>query len=257
MTFLEKYENLERVFERQVAKDYAELGIKSVFLPNIRPEGPVDFVLIGQEPSCGNGNPDKAREVTDRVDRNFSGSLEDFILHFCVKKYLCKGGKTYYLTDLSKGAMKTGVADREREKRYEEWYPLLKRELRVVAKPGAQAISIGRTVQCFLERKAPDGCIIKRIPHYGGILHYSLQAAPHRGKASKCDPEGYRQFCSEVNLRDVEQAAKEVLAQAGMGESHINHNLNRLRAGCGLTDSRKMLMFDYKVAFGRINGATP
>ena len=253
MTFLEKYEKLESAFERQVAKD----ANGSTFLPNIRPEGPVDFVLIGQEPSCGNGNPDKAREVTDRVDRNFSGSLEDFILHFCVKEYLCKGGKTYYLTDLSKGAMKTRVAAHEREKRYEEWYPLLKKELRVVAKPGAQVISIGRTVQRFLERKVSDGYIIKRIPHYGGILHYSLQASRHRGKASKCDPEGYRQFCSEVNLRDVEQAAKEVLAQAGMRDSDINHNLNRLRAGSGLTDSRKKLMFDYKVAFERINGAMP
>ena len=253
MTFLEKYENLERAFERQVAKD----ANGSTFLPNIRPEGPVDFVLIGQEPSCGNGNPDKDREVTDRVDRNFSGSLEDFILHFCVKEYLCKGGKTYYLTDLSKGAMKTRVAAHERENRYEEWYPLLKRELRVVAKPGAQVISIGRTVQRFLERKVSDGYIIKRIPHNGGILHYSPQASRHRGKASKCDPEGYRQFCSEVNLRDVEQAAKEVLAQAGMRDSDINHNLNRLRAGSGLTDSRKKLMFDYKVAFERINGVMP
>lgn len=253
MTFLEKYEKLERAFKRQVEKD----ANGSTFLPNIRPEGPVDFVLIAQEPSCGNGNPDKAREVTDRVDRNFSGSLEDFILHFCVKEYLCKGGKTYYLTDLSKGAMKTEVADREREKRYEEWYPLLKRELRVVAKPTAQAISIGRVVQRFLERKAPDGYIIKRILHCGGILHYSPQASRHRGKASKLHPEAYRQFCSEVSLSRVEQAAKEVLAQAGMKDSHINHTLNRLRAGCGLTDSRKMLMFDYKVAFERINGAIP
>ena len=88
-------------------------------------------------------------------------------------------------------------------------------------------------------------------------MHYSLQAARHRGKASKCDPEGYRQFCSEVSLSRVEQAAKEVLAQAGMGDSCINHNLNRLRAGSGLTDSRKKLMFDYKVAFERINGVMP
>ena len=247
MTFLEKYEKLERAFERQVAKD----ANGSTFLPNIRPEGPVDFVLIGQEPSCGNGNPDKAREVTDRVDRNFSGSLEDFILHFCVKEYLCKGGKTYYLTDLSKGAMKTEVADCEREKRYEEWYPLLKRELRVVANPGMRIIPIGKKVEDFLKQKSLDWPLEERI------LHFAKPAAPHRGKASKCDPEGYRQFCSAVSLSRVEQAAKEVLAQAGMRDSDIKHNLNRLRAGSGLTDSRKKLMFDYKVAFERINGATP
>ena len=247
MTFLEKYENLERAFERQVAKD----ANGSTFLPNIRPEGPVDFVLIGQEPSCGNGNPDKAREVTDRVDRNFSGSLEDFILHFCVQEYLCQGGKTYYLTDLAKGAMPTKFADPNRIERYERWYPLLQRELRVVANPGMRIIPIGKKVDDFLKQKNLDWPLEERI------LHYAKSATKHRGKERKLHPEAYRRFCSEVSLSRVEQAAKEVLAQAGMGDSHINHNLNRLRAGSGLTDSRKKLMFDYKVAFEGINGAMP
>ena len=250
MTFLEKYEKLERAFDRQVAKDCAEHGIKSVFLPNIRPEGPVDFVLVAQEPSGGKGDTVKALEGIKRGERNFSGSVEDFILHFCVQEYLCQGGKTHYLTDLAKGAMPTKLADPNRIERYERWYPLLQKELRVVANPGMRIIPIGEKVDDFLRQKILDWPLEERI------LHYSKSASRHRGKASKCDPEGYRQFCSEVNRSRVEQAAKEVLAQAGMPESLLNHKLNRLRGSKGLTDSRKKLMFDYKVAFEWINSAT-
>lgn len=251
MTFIERYEKLERAFDRQVAKDYKELGIKSVFLPNIRPEGPVDFVLVAQEPSGGKGDTVKALEGIERGERNFSGSVEDFILHFCVQEYLCQGGKTYYLTDLAKGAMPTKFAGLNRNERYERWYPLLQRELRVVANPGMRVIPIGTKVDDFLKQKSLDWPLEERI------LHFAKPAAPHRGKASKCDPEGYRQFCSEVSLSRVEQAAKVVLAQAGTGKSLLNLKLNRLRGSSGLTDSRKKLMFGYKVAFERINGAMP
>lgn len=251
MTFLEKYEKLERAFECQVAKDYAELGIKSVFLPNIRPEGPVDFVLVAQEPSGGKGDTVKALEGIKRGERNFSGSVEDFILHFCVQEYLCQGGKTYYLTDLAKGAMPTKFADQNRIERYERWYPLLQRELRVVANPGMRIIPIGKKVDDFLKQKSLDWPLEERI------LHYAKSAAKHRGKERKLHPEAYRRFCSEVSLSRVEQAAKEVLAQARTPESLLNHKLNRLRAGSSLTFSRKKLMFDYKVAFERINGAMP
>lgn len=115
MTFKDDYAALEREFKRQVGKDNKELGIKSRFLPNISPEGPVDFVLIAQEPSLGGANIGKAGEKIKQGDRNFSGSFEDFILHFCIREYLCQGGKGYHLTDLAKGAMAVKVAESQRQ----------------------------------------------------------------------------------------------------------------------------------------------
>lgn len=243
MAFGEKYAALERGFERQVEKDNKELGIKSLFLPNISPEGPVDFVLIAQEPSLGGGGEVKGVEKIKQGDRNFSGSFEDFILHFCIREYLCKGGKSYHLTDLAKGAMAVRVAELKPEVRYERWYPLLEKELRLVVKPGARIISIGRMVEGFLKKK-------KLCRHVGEIPHYSLTGSWHWGKSIKGREETFRKFCATVSREDVERVAEEVLKEGALKEE----KLNRLRRGYGLTESRKKLMFDYKVAFEGMRG---
>lgn len=247
MTFGDDYKALEREFKRQVEKDNKELGIKSLFLPNIRPEGPVDFVLIAQEPSLGGGGLKKAVENIKQGDRNFSGSFEDFILHFCIREYLCQGGKGYHLTDLAKGAMAVKVAESQRQDRYDRWYPLLEKELRLVAKPGARIISIGRKVEFFLKKK-------KLARHVGEIPHYALTANKHWGKSIKGREEAYRKFCAEVEREYIERVAEEVLTEGGVGAGLKEEKLKRLRRGSGLTESRKKLMFDYKVAFEGMRG---
>lgn len=247
MTFGDEYAALEGDFKRQVEKDNKELGIKSLFLPNIRPEGPVDFVLIAQEPSLGGGGLEKEREKIKQGDRNFSGSFEDFILHFCIREYLCKCGKSYHLTDLAKGAMKTDDAGFKPEVRYDRWYPLLEKELRLVAKPGARIISIGRKVEDFLNKK-------KLARHLGEIPHYALTANKHWGKSIKGWEEAYRKFCAEVEREYIERVAEEVLEQGGVGADLKEEKLKRLSRGSGLTESRKKLMFDYKVDFESMRG---
>ena len=86
-----------------------------VFLPNTEPEGPVQYVLICMEPSLGRWarSADEARSKVEAGFRNFLFSMEDFILHFCARLYLCKPKERYHITDLSKGAMlvKRAVSD--------------------------------------------------------------------------------------------------------------------------------------------------
>lgn len=211
MTFGEKYAALERGFKRQGEKDNKELGIKSLFLPNIRPEGPVDFVLLAQEPSLGGGGLAKGGEKIKQGDWNFSGSFEDFILHFCIREYLCQGGKNYHLTDLAKGAMAVKVAGLKPEVRYDRWYRLLEKELRLVAKPGARVILIGGKVEDFLKDKKLDWSRSR-------ILHYSQQAAGFRGKAAKEDPVGFRKFCAEVK-REYHRTGRRGSVGAGRSRS--------------------------------------
>ena len=151
MTFREKYAKLERDFRDQVESDNKELGIVSSYMPNFLPPGPVDYVLIAMEPSTG--VPGKEIKGLPKIPRNFSWSVEDFILHYCVREYLCQDGDTYHLTDLAKGGMKTKLAAKQPQARYDRWYPLLKDELRLLNKPGrTRLIAIGKVVADFLEQ---------------------------------------------------------------------------------------------------------
>ena len=48
MNFQEAYKQLEDNFRHQVEED-RKLGIESIFLPNMVPKAPADYVLIGPE----------------------------------------------------------------------------------------------------------------------------------------------------------------------------------------------------------------
>jgi hypothetical protein len=77
-----------------------------VFLPNPEPEGPADYLFVCMEPSLGRWAR-SAEEAESKVDagfRNFLSSMEGFILHFCIRRYLCESNQRYHITDFSKGA---------------------------------------------------------------------------------------------------------------------------------------------------------
>lgn len=246
MGFDSTYEELKRMFKKEAARE------DSVFIPLIRPEGPVDFVLVGMEPSLGSwasSDPQKARyEARKKLKqgfKNFAWSMEDYILHFCVRRYLCRGGATYYITDLAKGAMYTKRAARERRERYERWYPILERELGLVAKPGAKIISIGNAVGSYLSEKALFG-------HAGTILHYSSQASKSRKSEPSRQPTAYSEFSSSVELSHVVETAEDVLKEGKVHSELRAEILGRLQRSGSLSESRKMLMFTYRVRFERI-----
>ena len=109
MSFSQKYEDLERKFCEQVQRDFDCHSLSSRMLRNIRPDGPVDYILIAQEPALGRQDdhqrPPDWECIKNDEGRNFCGHIYDFMFHFCVRNYLCAGDQTYYLTDLSKGQM--------------------------------------------------------------------------------------------------------------------------------------------------------
>ena len=237
MSFSEKYAALEREFKAMVQKDNEEFCLKSTYLRNFVPEASVDFVLIAMEPS---GSPIEF----DPNARNFAYSVEDFILHFCVKNYLCKGTATYHLTDLSKGMLPVKVAKDDREKRWKRWYPLLKEELELVAKPCAPIIAIGGQVEGFLKKK--------NTPKFAGrVLHYSKSASKYRKRIPCEHPDLYKKFAPTVSFDDITNTVKEVFSPSDLN-FHVEPTLKHLKSGSGLTDSRKHLMFTYKMRFAEI-----
>ena len=246
-TFSEKYEALERKFCQQVQKDRDEFGLCSRFLRNIRPKGPVDFVLVAKEPSLSGGGLGKE-------DSNFSQSIEDFILHYCVRKYLCEGAKTYYLTDLSKGAMSVKDAGKDPLPRYYRWYPLLEEELRLVTKPGkTRIIAIGNDARDFLTAK--NLCCSRICDRIEGVMHYSRVAAPHIEKAIQCWKDGFPKFSETVKMDDIVKTARCVWEEIELPQSEIDRRVKQLQRGSGLTESRKKLMFYYKNRFEELRTA--
>lgn len=224
MTFEQAYAKLEDKFRRRVAKDEERWGIDSVYLPTVMPSGPVDYVLVAMEPSMGGKSKDEVQKQVDGGFRNFCNSTEDFILHFCARNYLCRDGETYHVTDLAKGTMPTKVQAAGNAEKYEDWYSLFKKELGLIAKPDARIISIGKAVGQFLSEKGLRG-------HACTILHYSPQAASHRGRAIVGREDEYAQFASSIH---------ELPKGSGWSEP---------KEAIRLSESRKRLVFNYKVCF--------
>ena len=239
MNFKEAYASLEKEFALKVKEDKAH-GRKCIFLPNIEPTGPVDYVLIGMEPSLGGwakGKGDAKFEYAQReICKGFRNFCGVWILHHPVRNYLCPDGETYYVTDLAKGAMLTNQEGAGSQKKYEEWYPLLEEELGLVAKPDAKIISIGNKVGQFLSKMGLYG-------HVGTIPHYSGRAARYWGK----------EITDAMRKSEYQRFAAGIEAVSGYS-CNPNHVWERNCESEEATPTKlqKKLMFDYKVRFDRI-----
>lgn len=200
------YHNLERRFSAQVDKDRAhtiERAVRGggVYLPCVEPESWVDYVIVGMEPSFGWAKSvEDAKKKIQKGFRNFahsgrklSGKESDTLslLILSMDRYLLKPGLTCHMTDVSKGAMPVTVAALDRDRRYEEWYPLLLEEIAIVGKPGAPVIAIGKKVELFLRRhglQRGTGRPLYAIPHY------SMQASASWKRVAERHSEEFEAF---------------------------------------------------------------
>jgi hypothetical protein len=237
--FVERFREMEQQFRHLADQD------GDIYLPNFTPDAPVDFVLVAMEPSLGRWagrSADEARAKIAAGFRNFMWSLEDFILHFCAKRYLCGSGQTYHVTDLSKGAMLIERARAERADRYARWYKLLVQEIDLVAKPGARVIAVGKAVETNLRKLSFARPLFS-------VIHYSGQAIPARRATLTGMDEAFRAFA--VTLDDLVAAAEITLREHSVPETLVATTLTRIRSAT-LTQSRKQLVFAYKVQFEAI-----
>ena len=217
----------------------------NVYLPIIRPPRQVDYVFIGMEPSLRHWakTPQEAEEKVGRGFKDFAFSVGDFILHHCIREYLCRNqGSTYYVTNLSKGAMTVREANDNPVERWERWLPLLRNELTLVRKRTTRLVAIGKSVDIFLASKG--------FSNIHTILHYSQQAARYRNKWVEWDEKAFENFKRQISGKDIIVTAKAVTEQAKMEWNLTSPGLRRLE-NRDLTDSQKMLMFGYKCYFIR------
>jgi hypothetical protein len=214
-----------------------------VYLPNPEPLGKAQYVLICMEPSLGRWaeTAEQARARVEAGFRNFLFSIEDFILHFCVQRFLCASAERYHITDLSKGAMLVDRAASARMQRYDRWYSLLEEEIDLCASPGAGIVAVGRVVAQHLEQRGFQRSFIR-------IIHYSGQAAPARIAGIVGREDAFHAFKNSVSLEDVVVTAEETLKAASVPPRMRDETLSRLLRS-QLTISRQQLIFNYKIAF--------
>ncbi len=245
MTFEERYRALELKFKDRIQidnqtllKDYPE---KSYYLPNVEPKGPVDFVLVAMEPS-GTGQADGP----SNVPRNFMASYEDFLMQFCLRKYLCRAGQSCHVTDVAKGGMPTAQAKETRKERWAVWYPLLEEELRLVSMRDAKIIALGRTVERFLINKKTPGL-------FGSIPHFSTQASLARTIAPQLLPKEYEEFSGKMDIGQIIRTAKELM-QGKEFDEYRDSILKKFPQE--MTESGKELMFTYHCLFTVMSGGS-
>jgi hypothetical protein len=225
--FENEYSNLESDFKQRAEAD------GDVFIPMIRPPAKVDYVLIGSEPSFDRWakSPEEAQRKVLLGYKNSATTLEDFVFHLSVQRYL---GRSYYVTDLSKGAMLVEAAKIDPWERYDRWVDLLREELELVSHRQTHVFAVGGEVSKYL-----DG----RITYAAKLPHFSGQASGYWKKIKEANPAEYERFAPSVSLGDVLRTAEAVMSDAGM------HNfaagiLMRMK---NLPDSRKWLSFAYRV----------
>jgi hypothetical protein len=211
-----------------------------VFLPNLEPSGPVDYVFICMEPSRGKWalTPEKARAEVAKGFRNFLPSGDVAILHFAAHEFL-PAGTRYYMTDLSKGAMFGKYANIGRTQRYNRWSDLLMEELALVAAPGAKIFAVGGVVKSQLERRG--------LRPSATLMHYSSVAASHRSRAIVGREDSFEQFKRSVSIERLQAVAGDVLATYDVPPCIRAKALAQL-VKRKLTDSLLKLAFSYKVA---------
>ena len=241
MTFDEAYKQLEDEFRQRVEEDNRSRGSLSIFLPNMAPTAPVDYVLVGMEPSLGGWAKGEGKELLEDAQRTIDEGFRNFcgvwILHLPVRNYLCcTDEETYYLTDLAKGAMLTRDPGAGDEEKYQDWHPLLEKELGLVAKTGAKIISIGSKVGGFLSKMGLYG-------HVGTITHYSGQAAGHWGTEIQGPVRmaEYQEFSKGLNSVPIHTCVPNRECWPGHDSGEVT-----------LSTPHKKLLFDYKIRFERI-----
>ncbi len=248
--FSEKYQELESRFKHQVEKDNEFW--ESVYLPNaIIPDKEVDYVLIGMEPSLGRWT-EKTQRRLSQGSKNFAYSIEDFILHYCIQHYLCSETETYYITDLSKGAMLSKEAGKGRTKRYKSWYKLLKDEIKLVSNKAAKVIAISKPkVYDFLKKSKFGEETGRELFH---IPHYSSQNSWYWDKEIRGQESELNKFIAsaQVTIDEIRKVADCILDQCKMEDDLRGEIYARLPKQ--LTESKKKLVFTYKTCFKHIKG---
>ena len=237
-TFQERYDTLQCQW-RQSAVEH-----KHHYLPYLAPRGPVDFVLVAKMTSIREQDAAKLPpgDFPDVPPPPFNllHSLGDLSLHYGARRHLCEPGETYYVTDLAKCALPPKLAKgKTQEEEFKYWYPMLLKELELVAKPAATVIPVGSATGAFLKGQ-PNFPYRLTEP----ILHWSTAAIVAAKMASSFFPQRWREFQQTTSWDDLRASTEELLREACLGQ-HMESIDHRFKDK--FDDRNRHYMFTYKM----------
>jgi len=227
---------------------------KVVYLPVPMANAKVDYILIAMEPSFRHWakTEGEAEEKVQKGFRSFIKSWDDFAFLYSVSQFL---SPSYYVTDVSKAAMKVKDANKYRECIYRESVQYLQEEINIVGKPDSEILCVGRAVHAFLKDRMPG--VVGKSP----LLHYSGQAARERKRIAERNKDEYaafkRQFENDLTPSNVLAFADNYMKKHDVPVEMRVYILEALaRNKTGLSESRKQLMYAYYRDFTLIKGTT-
>ena len=195
----DEYLKLESEMKRQVERDNRYFGIRSTYIPCIRPERTVDYIFVAMEPRIEQRVPLQTfEELCRKGFVNFIGDMYCATVHYSIWRALgINSLSEYHITDISKGAMSAPLAAKERTERYRRWEPLLKKEIELLSNNGTQIVAFG----------AKAGRAVKEVTGREPLtlLHYSRRC-DFRNRIKK-NSQWEREYAS----LDKEKLKKEIV----------------------------------------------
>lgn len=236
-----------RKYEKEYSKSIIEniksknMGCKAAYIPSFIPEKPVDYIFIGMEPSFGWWAKDEeiANDMVGKGFVNFLWSIEDFLFHFTINKFL---SSNYYITDISKIAMTVENANVLRKEMYPKWIEHLKKEIDIVGSENKKIIFIGRQVESWLLDYMKDYDV------KGRIVHFSRQAGRTRKSIAEENMDEYIKFCSSNDFSEerIKAYTYTLLKHYMSNDELIDKVYKKIKERSDfMTDSRKRFIFAY------------
>ena len=214
-----------------------------VYLPNLTPKNRVDFIFVAMEPSFGTWakTENEAQNKIDSGFRNFIDSWDVMAFHYCISSYL---STSYYITDISKAAMKVKNANKNRDWIFLKWKNLLVEEIDIIASNKCKLIPVGHKANDYISEHFSNYSVLDRI------LHYSCSAAKHRKNIPEAHPKYYCEYKNRLDQASFLQNVKNIIREHGIPGSTLKGIKKGLeRNEPRITESRKQLMFSYYNVF--------
>jgi hypothetical protein len=234
-TPIQPFVAFRRLCEDRVNQDNSDFGINSFYLPNPIFTHAPEWCLVAMEPSLGGMSPEDFQNQVNRGFLNFLWSEGDFILHYCAFAFLCKEAFRYHITDISKGAMNTAVANSQRVERYDNWLVILQQELTLLDNP--RLIAIGSRASDFLRKR--------NFPLSFSIMHYSQNNNARFRDYYRQHPNTSIANAIHVKLRDFAAGLLNTLNY----DSGLEHSILSRLFNAELSEWKKGLFLSYMDSF--------
>jgi len=215
----------------------------AVYLPNNYPTNRAKYVFITMEPSLGRWGKDEIKAKKRIADgfKNFLWSSEDFIFQYAISKYL---SVDYLITDISKIAINSKVANINRQDIYKEWIVYLEKEIKKMSIIKPVIFSVGNVVDVFIKKNIPRISPTK-------IIHYSPQAGNARKKARFENETKYQEFKTKIlpSEEEIRSFIQKLLNKSIVNCELCKEIFDRFNNKTILTESRTELMYTYYSVF--------